>query len=381
MKKLRFAIDLTWVRHKIVGGTESFAHNLLRGFTELKDEFDLVMITSEDNHCFFEKYLKDKRFSSICGQIKSASVFKRILWQNYALSKLLLNNGINLCLEPVYCMPLFTSSKIRFVTVIHDLQALHFPENHSLLTNIWLRIAWKNTILHSFYVIAISNFVRQDIMQKYHINEKKITTIYDPINIDVSLVRNFQEIKRRYDIEKEKYYYTVSKLNKHKNLLTLIKVFAEVKKKGITLIPCKLVISGIAGNGKGDLERLVKEYDLTEEIVLTGFIDSDIRNSLYQNCKAFLFPSIFEGFGMPLIEAISYGAPVITTREACMPEITQNKANYVNNAYSVQEWLNAIIHVKKTKYTIDIPRYYPSNIAHQYLKLLLMSIEDEKEIN
>ena len=61
-----------------------------------------------------------------------------------------------------------------------------------------------------------------------------------------------------------------------------------------------------------------------------------------------------------------------------MPEITQNKANYVNNAYSVQEWLNAIIHVKKTKYTIDIPRYYPSNIAHQYLKLLLMSIEDER---
>ena len=85
----------------------------------------------------------------------------------------------------------------------------------------------------------------------------------------------------------------------------------------------------------------IARQGLEQEVTLTGFVDSAERNALYQHCRAFLFPSVFEGFGMPPIEAMLFGTVVITTDRTCIPEVTQGKANYVKDPYDVQEWIRS----------------------------------------
>ena len=82
---IKFALDVTWVRHKIVGGTESFTHNLLQGFMETKDTFSLYIIAALDNEQYFRKYEEDERIHLIIAPVNSGSVPKRIIWQNLCL--------------------------------------------------------------------------------------------------------------------------------------------------------------------------------------------------------------------------------------------------------------------------------------------------------
>lgn len=370
MQKIRFALDLTWVRHKIVGGTEAFVNNLIVGFSQTDKDFQLVLITAKDNAALFEKYLSDRRITMEIANVQSASVAKRIIWQNLHMSHFMLQRDVHLCLEPVYAKPLLCSRKIKWLTVIHDLEALHFPENHSWATNRWLRLSWRNSAKKSEHVISISDFVKDDIQRRYNVPNGRITTIHNPIEIDTDNQVPFADISTLYGVKDKQYYYTVSKLNPHKNLVTLVRVFGEIKKREIQGLPCKLLISGVNGGMESKLKEEAQIYGLTDELILTGFVDDDVRNSLYAHAKAFLFPSIFEGFGMPPIEAICCGTPVITTTCTCIPEITQNMANYVDDPYSVDNWIEVMKDAINGNSEFDASVYHPKCIALEYLKIL-----------
>lgn len=370
MKKIKFALDVTWVRHKIVGGTESFVNNLIKGFSDTEEQFELIIIAAKDNVHLFAQYCDDTRIKCLTAPIESKSVAKRIIWQNFKLSSFLLSVGITICLEPVYAKPILASQRIKWITVIHDLEALHFPENHSWITNRWLRFSWRNSAKTSDHVICISNFVRNDIIEKYGIEKDRITTIYDPIIIDTNNQCDFSQVADKYNIAPNEYYYTVSKLNPHKNLTTLVKVFGVIKKRQIKELPCKLLISGVNGGMIDELQRIAMEYDIENELVLTGFVDDDIRNCLYVHAKAFLFPSIFEGFGMPPIEAICCNTPVVTTRCACIPEITQQLANYVDDPYSVDNWIEVMETTTHKNEDFNMNPYIPENVALEYLNII-----------
>jgi glycosyltransferase involved in cell wall biosynthesis len=363
---MKFAIDLLWLRHNKVGGTESYIKNLLIGFMMLKDDFQIYLIVSEDNQDTFEEYLKDSRFNKILCNIRSANIANRIIWENFNLGKLLKKHDINLCFEPVYSKPILLSKGIKFVTTIHDLQAWHYPEYQSKLRVIWLKISWKNSIKTSNRVIATTEFVREDIISRYG-NPDKIINIHIPIQIDINEVVSFDEINKLYNIKAKEFYYTVSSLLPHKNLKTLIQVMKVIKDKNINL-PNRLLISGIGGKEKGDLLQLIHESGLTDNIVLTGFVDNKIRNTLYKNCKAFLFPSIFEGFGMPPVEAMAFGGDVITTKKTSLYEVTQGLAKYVDDPYDVDEWIDEMIKPNETDEKIKTDEYDVKYIADKYLK-------------
>ena len=129
---------------------------------------------------------------------------------------------------------------------------------------------------------------------------------------------------------KKKYYYTVSSLFLHKNLKTIILAIAELKKrKSNAFYP--LIISGISGVKRDHLDDIIEYNKLKDDIIFTAFIKDSERNMLYKNCRAFIFPSIFEGFGMPPLEAASFNTPVLTTRCTSIEEVTGGLLNYVDD--------------------------------------------------
>ncbi|SEQ86812.1 Glycosyltransferase involved in cell wall bisynthesis [Lachnospiraceae bacterium NE2001] len=366
MKRVfKMAIDLLWVKHNKVGGVESCIRNILDGLMELDEEYHIYLLVSRDNADSFSEYERDRRFKLVRCNVQSEKVAKRIIWQNMYLGKTLKRCSVDICFEPHNYIPLLGVNDIKFITTIHDLQPEHYPEYFSKKKVLWYKLNWKNTLKHAEKIIAISNFVKEDINNCFPGFSKKIKVIYDPIYVNKDCA-NTDEILKKYGIEKKNYYYTVSSMQPHKNLDTIVRVIYEINKRHIDL-PQKLLISGIGGDLKGDLEKKLERYGIENNVIITGFVSNEERNTLYQNCRAFLFPSVFEGFGMPPIEAMMLGVPVITTRKSCLEEVTRGEAEYVNDPYSIDEWIKIM---KKTKDNYatekDFPEYQRTKIAKDY---------------
>lgn len=363
----RIAIDLLWLRPGKVGGTESYIRNLLDGWMKLQETFDFTLLVSKDNADTFRKYESDKRFHLLIADVNSQGIARRIIWQNLHQNRLLRKNGFNRCFEPVYCKPWF-NGKIQYTCVIHDLQAYHYPQYHPLHEILYSKLCWQMDAWNAKKIIAISNWVKADIEQKYH--RKDVEVIYNPILIKENALTDFAVLRDRYGIEEKQFFYTVSQLIPHKNLSTLIKVMKRIKEQEKDL-PQKLLISGINGNAAGSLVKEIEQSGLKENIVFTGYIQEEERNTLYKNCHSFLFPSVFEGFGMPPVEAMVFGAKVITTKCTSIPEVTQNKALYVDDPYGITDWIRKI-RSKEKMGTLDFKAYVPDKIAGKYLEVLHM---------
>lgn len=375
---MKFAVDLLWVRPGKVGGTEYYIRNLLNGFMQLKYDFEIVLILALNNAAAFDKYFSDARFIKILCDVDSNNVGKRIIWQNAHLNKLLEREGIDVCLEPVYSKPLFDSKEVNFITTIHDLQALHYPEYQNKLKVQCLKIAWKQTVRTSHKIIAISDFVKKDIINNYKVSTNNILTIHNAIDCDANEVLEFEKVQERFHIQANEYYYTVSSMEPHKNMETLFKVMGYIKKRGIDL-PSKWLLTGVNERARDKVFSMAEKYNISDRIVMTSYVENNIRNTLSKYCTAFLYPSIFEGFGMPPVEAMAFGANVITTKKASLYEVTQGKANYIENPYNIEEWVKAMVNLKPSTEKIDMSWYEPKNIAEQYWHCLFAAYNKKRK--
>lgn len=366
---MRIGIDLTWLRHAFVGGTEFFIYNLLDGFSACEDRFDLYLLTASDNCYLFERYAKDKRFHIIRCNVSSMKPFSKLIWQNLSLERVCSLYNIKLCLTPGQSKPIFNTRKIRYVTIFYDLQILQYPQFHSMLSYVYHRFMWWLCAKTSYKIIAISEFVKKDIIRHYKVKDNKVVSIYVPV-VTEPVECDFAELSTKYNIKEDHYYYTVSRLVKSKNLATIIKLIGAINRDDISQnIP--LVISGIPNKAlEQKLIQFANECGATPYIRFTGFITNDVRNCLYKHSKAFLFPSIYEGFGMPPIEAIQMGATVITTQETSIPEVTQGLVNYVDDPYCVDDWIRVMKTATNRDHEFDFSRYSPIVIAKAYLALL-----------
>ena len=332
----KVAIDLTWVRHGQVGGTESAIRNVLDGIASVNpSDMKLYLLLSSDNFDSFEMYKDVECFEFVVTDCVSSSQKKRVVWQNRAMGSLLKELGVTLLHEPIYGKPWFGLKGIDVTTTIHDLQAIHYPEYFSRARVLWMKANWKHAVRTSTKVVAITDYVRKDIEEHYGHGEK-IQTIYNAINLNIDQC-NDENGLAKYGIEPGGYYYTLSSLLPHKNLKTLVEALGLLKAKNSqALLP--LVISGVGGKSEEELLELARKYDVADKIIFTPFVDNYERNMLYKGAKVFLFPSIFEGFGMPPIEAMALSVPVLTTRCASLEEVTGGLLNYVDDPLDASEW-------------------------------------------
>ena len=366
---MKIAIDLTWLKPKKSGGVEIYIISLIKGFLSLKDKNEYVLLLAKDNEEYIKEKFNDKRISYILCDTKANDVKGHLIWQNLHQYKLLKENDLKFCFFPVYEMPVYKCKEIKCVTTIHDIQAIHYPEFFSKAENLWFRFAWKRVLKYSDKVVTITNYTKDDI-KKYFKNTNNIVNIYNPIYVDDREVSDFKELSKKYNIKKNKYYYTLCSMHKHKNLISLVNTIKEIKEKNIKDIPNTLVISGVGGPNKENLLNIIKEYNLEDNIIITDFVDNDDRNSLIVNSNCFLFPSLFEGFGMPPVEAMYLGAKTITTKKTSLKEVTKGKCNYVNDPLSTKDWIKQIKKIqsaRRVKYHFD--DFDIENIARKYLDL------------
>ena len=361
---MRIGIDLLWVRVGKCGGTESYIRNLLDGFAAFDTINQYVLFTAKDHADSFRKYEKNPRMHIQVCRVQSQHPVNRVLWENRYLDEAAVRCKTDMMFIPVYSKPR-SRSGIPYVSVIHDLQALHYPQYFSVIKRLFLKYAWKHTISTSDKVVAVSKYGRRDLVLHYPLAKEKVITIYIPI-ITRQADLPPEAVERKYQIKRKEYFYCVSSMLPHKNLDTLLLVMRDFK-NGEEPVGMKLVISGVGGQEE-KLRCRLKEYGIADRVVLTGYVSDEERNCLYENCRLFLFPSVFEGFGMPPIEAMRMGKRVVMTKKTCLEEVTRSQAVYVEHPFSKDEWKEKIqyaMNLKEEK--ISFERYGLYEIIQQYL--------------
>lgn len=361
---MKIGIDLLWVRPGIVGGTESYIRNLLHGFGQYGLENEYILFVATDNADTFAEYEKYQCMKLCVCPTVCASQIKRLLWENLHLDKTAKKQGVDVMFIPVYSKPGTYGSKIPYVCVIHDLQALHYPEYFSKFRCLFMKYMWRYTCKTADKVVTSSDFCKNDLIQHYPMVKDKIQTIYIPVisnksNLESSHVET-------YGVKPNQYFYCVSSMLPHKNLNTLLRAMQLRKEQGKNT---PLVISGVGGQ-KEAFRQKVTALGLEDVVIDTGFVSDAERDCLYENCRLFLFPSVFEGFGMPPIEAMNHGKVVITTRKSCLEEVTKGSAVYVEEPYDEEEWAEKIQHAWEPERNREVfADYSLIKITKEYMEL------------
>lgn len=349
-----------------VGGAEHYLYNLLKGFVQLNKQNNITLILNKSilkNDVF--KYFK---------QLTLDLKLNRGVY-DYLLSYIIPVKKNDLIFSPNYITPLFGYKKI---TTIHDIQYLHFPQFFSWKKRLWLFFSHYITLKLSHRIICISDYVKNDIInffgEKY---KNKLIVIHNPIDFK----RFFNDTNIFQNSLNKKFILSVAAHYPHKNLITLVKafnLFCESNNE-YNLILTGQIAKNLVGGNLDYFHELEQEIIKNEQIILTGFVDDYYLGHLYTHCTLFVFPSRFEGFGMPPVEAMGFGKPVITTKMGSLEEVTMGEAIYVNDPLDIKELCEKIDHVISniTIYTqkaqlksIEIVNYYkPENIANQYFNL------------
>lgn len=364
---MKIGIDMTSLKPMKTGGIESYAINLINGFISQKDKNEYILFVAKDNIEYFKEKFDTNKISYVLCPTNANDIIHHLAWQVFRENKMFKKHKIDIAFYPSYMMPFFKPRKYKTVAVVQDLQADHYPEYFPLSQRVWFKIAWTKLMFTADEIITTTEYTKEDLENRYK-HRNNIKSIFIPIVINDNEIMSFNILKKKYKIEKNNYYYTVVSMLKHKNLITLIRMIKEINDKKIEDIPNILVVSGVNGTSKQELVNKIKELKIEDKIILTGFVSNSERNTLIQNSNAFLFPSIFEGFGMPPVEAMHFGAKVITTKCASLKEVTMGKCDYVDDPFNENEWIDKIrsIQTKKTK-KIDFKEFDKNVIAREYL--------------
>jgi glycosyltransferase involved in cell wall biosynthesis len=216
----------------------------------------------------------------------------------------------------------------RSIVTIHDLSALLHPEKHRSRLVRRARLRLPLVVRFADKIITPTESVKREVCQRFKVKPEKVTAIHSAARGSFKPMPFAQsaELRKRLRVEDE-FLLFVGTLEPRKNLLTLLKAFAQINTQ--TVHRPQLVIAGGEGWLMDDMFAFVKESGISERLRFTGYLSDEELRALYSSCKVFLYPSVYEGFGLPPLEAMACGAPVVAGRIPSLQEVLGSNARLV----------------------------------------------------
>jgi len=210
------------------------------------------------------------------------------------------------------------------VLTVHDLIFDRYPEHHTRANRAFLRLAMPLFVRRAAAVIAVSHHTRSDVIERYHIDPAKVHVVYEGID---STFRPAPEAEQRrirtlYSPDAP-YLLMVGTLEPRKNHAAAMHALATLRQSGF---PHRLLIAGGDGWLFDPIRELPQEMGLADRVQFLGYVPQDDLPGLYSAADCFLLPSLYEGFGFPVLEAMACGAPVVCTSASSVPEVAGNAA-------------------------------------------------------
>lgn len=315
---MRIGIDISFVTNS-KAGIEQYLYNLLNC---------LAKSDSQDSYFLYSNKDVPEEFSGLGDnfsvRVRRNRFLPRVLWVQFVLPGLLKQDGIDLLQAPCYVAPYFLSCSL--VITFHDMASWLFPKMfrlkhrivHGLLVPLFARKADR--------IIAVSEATKRDMVKLFKLPEDRITVIYEGANERFSPVNNTELLDKtrvKYNLPL-KYILYVGTLEPRKNIPVLLKAFKRLKASGG--IDHKLVMVGKKGWLYGEIFETVRSLKLDNDVIFTGYIGDKELPLVYSGAELFVYPSSYEGFGLPPLEAMSCGVPVITSNVSSLPEVVGDAA-------------------------------------------------------
>lgn len=228
----------------------------------------------------------------------------------------------------------------KAIQVIHDLSYLRYPETMNKRNLRRLRGELEASIARSSRIVTISEFSRSEIVRMLRVPQEKID-IVSPAPANMTLMCGEGENNQTAE-HTEPFVLYVGTLEPRKNLERLIQAFDMLKKT--ERIPHKLILAGGAGWGTEGISSAVRAASCADDIKFTGYVSVTEKRALYQNADVFVFPSLYEGFGIPPLEAMEMGCPVVCANAASLPEVVGDAARLVD-PWDVRSIADGILNV------------------------------------
>jgi glycosyltransferase involved in cell wall biosynthesis len=231
----------------------------------------------------------------------------------------------------------------RTIVTIHDLSFVRLPEmtmpGMSRHLNKWV----SHSVRRADHVIAVSEATRQDLMALYQTPPDKISVIYHGVGPEFKAVRDTAQlmaVRQRYNLGEHPFILSIGTLQPRKNYRRLIQAFAQIDP------PIKLVIAGGKGWQCDEIFAEVEQQKLQDRVIFPGFIAEADLPALYNAATLFIYPSLCEGFGLPALEAMACGAPVIASNQSSLPEVV-GEAGLLVDPQDVDAMAKAMAHLLK----------------------------------
>ena len=258
-------------------------------------------------------------------------MLKGHLWEQIELPVYLKNHGYPLLLNFGNTAPLFYKKQI---VVIHDLSFLRNPGWFSKKYYYYHKFMINRIAQNSLKIITVSEFSKNEIVDLLNISEDKVSVVYNAVSEKL-----INEERKKIIQNCDNYILTVSSLDPRKNLLNLITAVKKIKFKD-----SKLIIVGSKNKifANKQMDTLMNS---DPDIVFTGRISDMELVGLYKNARLFIYPSFYEGFGLPPLEAMACGCPVIVSETASLPEVCGDAAYYINpfSIESITDGINKVL--------------------------------------
>lgn len=255
----------------------------------------------------------------------SAPVYS--LREQWFLSRL--SSQIDCLHSPHYNAPLIWKRKL--IVTIHDLIHIHFPEfSPSLAAKIYAKTIFPRVVRRADRIVAVSEFTKSDLIETFRVKPDKITVIYH--GVDKALTKSGM---KNNPSQEPPYFLYVGLIKAHKNLGIMIEAFRRWKKNKKS--EARLKIIGRADMKQKIVRNWLREIEAEPDISWTGEVSEEALKMAYLNARALVFPSLYEGFGFPLIEAMASGIPILASRAASIPEVVGPQAALYFDPHLVTE--------------------------------------------
>ena len=342
---MRIGIDIRSVGRQRTGD-EVYTLNLIKNLLEIDSENQYFFYTDTEEVRILNKIKKTidpvKKLKNY--QIISVLPASKALWTFWSLPLHLIKHPVDI-LHVQYITPFFLPRGIKLITTIHDVSFAVLPRLIDRKDLFFLKMLVPLSLKRADKVIAVSDFTKKEIERHYGIESIKIERIYNGVSehyfkTEIT-VEKVDQIKKKYGICQPFIFYAGT-LQPRKNIPFLLKVFDKLKQEGKAEDKIRKLTLVLSGKRYGrNYDKLIEETlsgikrnnpDVIEDINFIGFIDDEDLAFIYQMAQAVVLPSFYEGFGLPAIEAMASGSPVIHNNSSCFQEITQGAGlSFENN--------------------------------------------------
>lgn len=329
-------IDASRATKKIKTGVEWYSYYLIQELKKLDEvkskNFEFILYSPD-------KLKDDLNILPNNWRVKVLKWPFKYLWTQIRLSWEMIFFPPDILFVPSHALPIFCRAKT--VITLHDLGFERFPEAYSFWQRIYLRFVYKWATRHALKIIAISKFTKEELINLYKADPQKIEVIYlgydNSIFYPIDNRKRIDQILEQYGIKKP-YILYVGRLEKKKNVTNLIKALQEISS-------IHLVLVGQPGYGYNKIKNLKLKI---KNLIEIGYVSHQDLPYLYSGAECFVYPSLYEGFGLPILEAMACGCPVVASNTSSIQEIGGEAVSYFRPE-SLDEITKAILKIIKDK--------------------------------